>query len=303
MSSAHTHSINATTELELIQCKRTALQKLVRLTSTLNRLLQGLQAVLLTGRQIADIPAKFIEQFQSLGEKLHEHSTDTLKNTLSTTDFRMHNDIKHVLQLTCMDDTELGKHIGGTGTKLVDNLNQNLESYAGEFKKKAQTSIALRMVLKARNIITKALKLPVPEPFLEQQIATLNIRETECRHRINSSMHSLDADLDNLLHNKNCPEEIKQKLLLIKAGMQQNIQHFAAGKQLDEMPIMFESIELSSAPQDVTEVEAESKPPVAASVADTVSVAAEKVPARNFFSRAWFWLKSPRSVKWKDTAN
>ena len=215
----HTHSTNATTELELIQRKRTALQKLIRLTSTLNRLLQGLQIVLLTGRQIADIPAKIIEQFQALGEKLQGHSTDTLKNTLSTTDIRMQSDIKQVLQLTRMDDAALSKYIGGTGSQLVENLNQNLESYAGEFKKKAQTSIALRMVLKARNIVTKALKLPVAESFLEQQIATLDLRETECRHRIHSSMHSLDADLDNLLHNTDCPEELKQKLLLIKAAM------------------------------------------------------------------------------------
>ncbi|MBI3186813.1 MAG: hypothetical protein HYZ31_02935 [Gammaproteobacteria bacterium] len=302
MSKAHTHSINPTTELELIQRKRTALQKLVRLTATLNRLLQGLQAVLLTGRQIADIPAKIVEQFQSLGEKLQGHSTDTLKNTLSTTDLRMQSDIKHVLQLTRMDDNELGKHIGGTGTKLVDNLNQNLENYAGEFKKKAQTSIALRMVLKARNIITRALKLPVPEAFLEQQIAALDIRESECKKRIHRDMHSLHNDIDNLLQREDCPDKIRQHLMLIKNSMKKNIQHFELGKQLDEMPIMYESIELSAAPQDVAEVEAESQPPVTATTETTTSVAPEKIQKRSLISRIWFWLKSPMSVKWKDTS-
>jgi len=301
MSNAHTHSINPTTELELIQRKRTALQKLIRLTSTLNRLLQGLQAVLLTGRPIADIPSKIIEQFQSLGEKLQGHSTDTLKNTLSTTDLRMQSDIKHVLQLTRMDDAELGKHIGGTGMKLVDNLNQNLDSYAGEFKKKAQTSIALRMVLKARNIVTKALKLPVPESFLEQQISVLDIRESECKKRIHRDMHSLDNDIDNMLQSEDCPDGIRQQLMQIKTNMQKNIQHFEAGKQLDEMPIMYESIELSATPQDVARVEAESQPAVAVTVEATVVVTPEKTRARGFFSRVWLWLKSPMSVNWKDT--
>lgn len=303
MSNAHTHSINPTTELELIQRKRTALQKLIRLTSTLNRLLQGLQAVLLTGRPIADIPSKIIEQFQSLGEKLQGHSTDTLKNTLSTTDLRMQSDIKHVLQLTRMDDAELGKQIGGTGMKLVDNLNQNLDNYAGEFKKKAQTSIALRMVLKARNIVTKALKLPVPESFLEQQISVLDIRESECKKRIHRDMHSLDKDIDNMLRSEGCPDGIRQQLMQIKTNMQKNIQHFEAGKQLDEMPIMYESIELSATPQDVARVEAESQPTVAVTVDATAVVTPEKKRARGFFSRVWLWLKSPMSANWKDTAN
>jgi prophage DNA circulation protein len=303
MSNAHTHSINPTTELELIQRKRTALQKLIRLTSTLNRLLQGLQAVLLTGRPIADIPSKIIEQFQSLGEKLQGHSTDTLKNTLSTTDLRMQSDIKHVLQLTRMDDAELGKHIGGTGMKLVDNLNQNLDNYAGEFKKKAQTSIALRMVLKARNIVTKALKLPVPESFLEQQISVLDIRESECKKRIHRDMHSLDKDIDNMLRSEGCPDGIRQQLMQIKTSMQKNIQHFEAGKQLDEMPIMYESIELSATPQDVARVEAESQPAIAVTVEATAVVTPEKTRARGFFSRVWLWLKSPMSANWKDTAN
>lgn len=301
MSNAHTHSINPTTELELIQRKRTALQKLIRLTSTLNRLLQGLQAVLLTGRPIADIPSKIIEQFQSLGEKLQGHSTDTLKNTLSTTDLRMQSDIKHVLQLTRMDDAELGKHIGGTGMKLVDNLNQNLDNYAGEFKKKAQTSIALRMVLKARNIVTRALKLPVPESFLEQQISVLDIRESECKKRIHRDMHSLDNDIDNMLRSEDCPDGIRQQLMQIKTNMQKNIQHFEAGKQLDDMPIMYESIELSATPQDVAQVEAESRPAIAVTVEATAVVTPEKTRARGFFSRVWLWLKSPMSANWKDT--
>lgn len=301
MSNTHTQSVNPTTELELIQRKRTALQKLVQLTTTLNRLLQGLQAVLLTGRQIADIPAKLVEQFQSLGEKLQGHSTDTLKNTLSTTDLRIQSDIRHVLQLTRMDDHELGKHLGGSGTKLIDNLNQNLDNYAGDFKKKAQTSIALRLVLKARNIVTRALKLPVPESFLEQQIAALDVRETECKKRIHQNMHSLDADLDTMLLREDCPEEIKQQLLQIKKQMQQNIQHFESGKQLDEMPIMYESIELSAAPQDVARVEAESQPPED-EPADTITPApTRKRPPKSFFGRIWFWLKSPMNVKWKDT--
>lgn len=299
MSNAHTRSINPTTELELIQRKRNALQKLVQLTTTLNRLLQGLQAVLLTGRQVADIPSRIVEQFQSLGEKLQEHSTDTLKNTLSSTDLRIQSDIKQVLQLTRMDETELGKHIGGTGSRLIDNLNQNLENYSSEFKKKAQTSIALRLILKTRNVVTRALKLPVPESFLEQQISALDIRETECKKRIHRDMFSLDNDLNNMLQREDCPDELKQKLLLIKNNLQQNIQHFESGKQLDDMPIMYESIEISAAPQDVAEVEAESQPVI--TPAESPPVVAATPRPRNFFHRVWLWLKSPMSVQWKDT--
>lgn len=299
MSNAHTHSNNPTTELELIQRKRNSLQKLVRLTTTLNRLLQGLQAVMLTGRQAADIPAKIVDQFQTLGEKLQEHSTDTLKNTLSTTDLRILSDVKQVLQLTRMDETELGNHIGGSGAKLVDNLNQNLESYASEFKKKAQTSIALRLALKTRNIFIKALKLPISESFLEQQIAVLDVREVDCKKRIHRDMFSLDNDINNMLQRDDCPEDVRQKLLLVKSNLQQNIQHFASGKQLDDMPMMYESIEISSAPQDVAEVKAATQPVTGPVI--IAPVITEKDRSHSLVGRAWLWLKSPMSVKWKDT--
>ena len=74
-----------------------------------------------------------------------------------------------------------------------------------------------------------------------------------------------------------------------------------AGKQIDSMPMLFESIELSATPQDVAAVEAESQPAAAINTTDTSPVALEKLRPRNFFGRIWFWLKSPINVKWRDT--
>lgn len=301
MSDAHTNSINPTAELEQIQSKRRALLQLVKITAALNRLLQGLQSVLLLGRPSSAIPPKVVEQFQSMGEKLQEHSTDTLKNTLSSTDLRILGNVKQVLNFSRMEETELNKHIGNSGSNMQNKHNHSLESYSADFRREAQTSIALRLALKSRNVIIKALKLPIAESFLQQHIAALDQREIECRRRIQREIICLDYDINNLLQRPDCPNDLKHKLLVIKTNLQQNMQHIASGKQIEDLPMLYESIELSAAPQDVAQVEAASH-----SVSETTNSASLKEainktePSTNVLQRIWKWLKSPMDVKWKD---
>ena len=152
-----------TTELEIIKQKRAALQKLVMLTGTLNRLHQGLQSVILMGRSAAQIPEKIISKFKSLSEGLKSKPTDILQNTLSTTDQKIQSDIKHVLEISQKSNALLEKQLGATGNKLVDVLKEDYHEYVNGFKKKSQTSITLRIALKTRKAIVNTFKLPVPE--------------------------------------------------------------------------------------------------------------------------------------------
>jgi len=287
-----------TTELEIIRHKRAALQKLVKLTSTLHQLNQGLQSVILMGRSAARIPDKIVSKFKSLSEGLKDKPTDIIKNTLSKTDQKIQSDIKHVLEISQKSNELLEKQLGATGSKLVDVLKEDYHDYVNDFKKKSQTSITLRIALKTRNAIVSAFNLPVPESFIEHQIVSLDHKEKECRKIIKKDMNSLQNDIEQLISREDCPEDIKQVLTGLKSDLKSNSDHFASGKPIDEMPIIYESIELSGTPQVIEEVEEIINPrPIETDTKHTDNIEHKKL---GFFRHFMIWLKSPWSTSWKD---
>lgn len=289
-------SISPTTELEIINRKRTALQNLVKITTTLNRLQQGLQAVVLLGKTVADIPRAIIEKFTSLKEKLDGQPTDKLQNTLYSTDIRIQSDIRQVLDISRKSNDALSRQLGSEGDKLLDSINQNFFKFVDDFRKKGQTSVALRITLRARNVALKSIKLPVPEAIIENQLMVLEQREIECRKKINSDIEVLNTDIASLMSREDCPDDLKQKLGLIARNLQLNKEHIAAGKQIEDMPIIYESIEVSATPELVQQVEKESQPDEVV----VLETPQEQKVKRGFGSRLWEWLRSPMSVRWKD---
>lgn len=287
-----------TTELEIIKHKRAALQKLVKLTSTLHQLHQGLQSVILMGRSAARIPEKIVSKFKSLSEGLKDKPTETIKNTLSKTDQKIQSDIKHVLEISQKSNELLEKQLGATGSKLVDVLKEDYHDYVNDFKKKSQTSITLRIALKTRNAIVSAFNLPVPESFIQHQIVSLDHKEKECRKLIKKDMNGIRNDIEDLIAREDCPEEIKRLLTGLKTDLKTNSDHFDSGKPIDEMPIIYESIELSGTPQVVEEVEEIINPtPIEENTEQADIINQEKL---GFFKHFLIWLKSPWSTSWKD---
>ncbi|VAW67645.1 hypothetical protein MNBD_GAMMA08-3047 [hydrothermal vent metagenome] len=289
------------TDLEIINQKRTALQKLVKLTSMLHQLHQGLQSVILMGKTAAQIPDKIVEKFKALSASLKEKPTKMLENTLSTTDVKIDRDIKHVLEISQKSNELLEQELGAMGTKLSDALKDDYHEFVGDFKKKSQASITLRITLKTRNVLVKSFNLPVPETFIKNQIMALDVKEQKCRAIIKKDMGGLQTDVDVMLKDKGCSKEVVDVLEKIKTELEENSKHFAAGKPIEDMPIIYENIELSGAPQVVDEIEAVINPVEKnkTEVEDEVVEAEHK--KLGFFSHFVKWLKAPINKSWKDT--
>lgn len=293
---------SSTTELEIIKQKRAALQKLVKLTSMLHQLNQGLQSVIIMGKSAAKIPEKIISKFKSLSDGLKNKPTGTLKNTLTSTDQKIQSDIKHVLEISQKSDALLEQQLGATGTKLIDVLKEDYHEYVTGFKKKSQTSITLRIALKARNSMVNAFNLPVPESFIQHQIVSLDHKEDKCRKVIKEDMSSLQNDVDVLMKRDDCSDDVKKILSDIQTDLKANADHFNSGKSIEDMPIIYESIELSGAPQVVDEVEEvikinQPEPEEPPAEITEVEPSKKKLGA---FKHLWVWLNSPWTKKWKD---
>jgi len=289
-----------TAELEIIKQKRAALQKLIKLTMTLHRLHHGLKSVLFMGGPTAQLPQKVINKFRTLSEGLKNKSTDTLQNTLLSTDQKIERDIKHVLEISQKSDELLELHFGATGNKLIDVLKEDYHENVDDFNKKSQTSITLRIALKTRNAIVKSFKLPVPESFIKKQIVSLNQKENKCREVIKEDMSNLQTDVNSLIARDDCPDEIKTTLLEIHSELKANSAHLEAGRAIDEMPVSYESIELSGEAKVVEEVEAiiaEANQQTETAEANAVKHSRPKI---HFLKHLWIWLNSSWKKKWKD---
>jgi len=189
--------------------------------------------------------------------------------------------------------------LGAQGKKLVDILKDDYHEYVNDFKKKSQTSITLRIALKSRKVMTKAFSLPVPESFVEQQIITLDVREKECRKVIKANITSLQNDVQEMMNRTNCPEEIKEILTKVDSDLKLNAEHFNSGKDIEEMPMIYESIELSAAPQVIEEME-EQKPEIKVEKNTEPAQPKTQEIKLGFFNKFWKWLTTPSDKKWKD---
>jgi hypothetical protein len=289
-----------TSELDIIKHKRAALQQLIKLTSTLHQLHNALNSVILMGKSAAQLPEKIVTKFKTLTDGLKDKPTNTLQNTLTTTDQKIEREIKHMLEISQKSDTLLEQHLGASGDRLADVIKDNYHESVNDFKKKSQTSITLRIALKTRNALVNAFKLPVPESFIKNQIFTLDAKERKCKTAVKKDMGSLQSDVDALMKQEDCPEHIKEILTEIKNELKVNSEHFNSGKPIDEMPIIYESIELSAVPQVVKEVEEIIVPPSADKPEEIIEEPAEKKKL-GFFKHCWVWLNSPINKGWKDT--
>ena len=288
-----------TSELDIIKHKRAALQQLIKLTSTLHQLHKALNSVILMGKSAANLPEKIVTKFKTLTDGLKNKPTNTLQNTLTSTDQKIEREIKHMLEISQQSDTLLEQHLGASGDHLADIIKNNYHESVSDFKKKSQTSITLRIALKTRNALVNTFKLPVPESFIKTQIFSLDAQERKCKTAIKKDMGSLQNDVNNLMNQVDCPDHIKQILTEIKGELKVNSEHFNSGKPIDEMPIMYESIELSAVPQEVKEVENMITPPADNKQEGIINETEAK--KLGFFKHFWAWLNTPLNKGWKDT--
>jgi len=289
-----------TSELDIIKHKRAALQQLIKLTGTLHRLHNALNSIILMGKSTSQLPEKIITKFKSLTDGLKDKPIDTLQNTLTKTDQKIECDIKKMLEISQKSDVLLEQHLGASGDRLAEVIKDSYHDSVNDFKKKSQTSITLRIALKTRNALVNAFKLPVPESFIQNQIISLDNKEKKCKAAVKKDMGSLQDDVNALMNQDDCPEHIKKILTEIKNELKVNSDHFNSGKPIDEMPIIYESIELSGAPQVVKEVEEIITPPQPAVPDEVIDTTAENKKL-GFFRHCWVWLNSPLNKGWKDT--
>lgn len=282
-------------ELRVLRNKKATLQNVIKITRALTRLHQGLQAVLLLGRASSKVPKHAVRFYDALSKEVKQLPSNTLQQDLIAVDRLVRQDFDNILTIADANDTHFpsgaNPALGAESGKDDARIHKLLD----EFRRRAQTAVCLRVILRERGIATTPLALPVPEAKLQRQIAVLERKETQYKVKIRTDVIAMKNDVEMLLKNSAFPEAIKQELRQTQMGLQKDIEHIDAGKDLDDLPFPIEAVESAETSYAAPpHSEAQARP----AVIQKQTTPVVSPPPLGFFRKLWLWLTNPMREPW-----
>ncbi len=282
--------LNISEELVALEQKKSALEKVMKIARTLEQLRYGLEAVVLLGKPTASISHQAMHIFEALSEKIRIQPTNKIQQTVKKLDALISNNLNAIMELArpeneaelheqCAADHELAGHI--------DKLIQ-------DYRKNAQTAVALRVVLREGGEPTAPIKWSVSTDSIRTQITQLSDQENRYRKKVKSEIITLQHDALVVANNENLPQTTRDSAAHMHRMLQKDLEHLNAGKDIASMPFFVEVVELQESapakPQETGDAQH-------ATVEHEVSTPKHKP---GFMQKLWRWGTTPPSVTWQD---
>lgn len=291
---------SSTELLQNLDQKKRVLEEVMHVAQTIERLQQGLQAVLLMGKTTHSIPRQALQLFKKLGEKLRGHPVNELMPMLHKLEEAIRNDVGQILQLAVIDDAgllEMREQPEQGAAAVVEDVGRLAEN----FRRRVQTAVYLRVLLGEQGVDTAPLQLAVPAEQIQQQIEVLDERSRRCRLQVQEQVTSMLTDVQVLMLSETIPEPLKEHLRSVQAELQANLKHLESGRPVDEIPFEVEAFLLESeeplsfeAPKPAQPEEAGSRP------SNKSHAEGNRVAPPGFFRCLWTWCLTPTHVSWTE---
>ncbi len=294
-------NINSSQEIKALEEKKFALEQAVQIAQSIERLQESLAASLLLGKSSSDIPQSAIEAYEQLDASTRSQSIDQLRQSLSSLERVISADIKRILQISEMPAEALG---GASARQIYDLLNN--------FRKQAQTAVALRVLLHARGDKTEATSLPVSSQQIRARLTEVNEKEQAYRRIIRNELVSTINETNRILDNTHVSDAMRALLLVSNQDMTANLQHLDSGKPITQMPVPMEIINLSEHSITTLDTSPEQKNHEALPSMQKQPLFVPSTPATapadtarlkkddNLLKNIWRWATTPTTVSWKD---
>jgi len=286
-------------ELRALRSKKETLQNVIKIARALSRLHQGLQAVQLLGRASSKVPKHAVRFYDALSEDVKHLPVNILQQDLKAVDRLVRQDFDNILAIADAGDAHFPDNMAPAGVTESGQEDARVHKMLDEFRRRAQTAVCLRVILRERGITTAPLALPVPEEKLQKQIDVLEKKETHYKAKIRADVAAMKNDVEALLKNASFPDAIKQELRQTQLGLQQDLEHIDAGKDLDDLPFQIESVESAEparAPQEFADSGIKSA--VIPNAATRPHAPPPAPPTLGFFRKLWLWLTNPMREPW-----
>lgn len=280
--------------------RRTALERAVRIAASIERMHHGLQAAMLMGKAAASIPQKMIDSLDRLDDTVKLMPSTKLKVILSHLEKEVQKRFSMIMELAKLDEA-----------KLIDaefEPGEDIEKVLLTYRKKAQTAVAVKVLLHTRGEITKPMPLPVPVEDIRQQLGELNEREQNCRKEVRDEIVVLIKETDNILTRTDLPEGMREIIVATRQDFTLNLKHLDAGGTVITMPVGLEIVSMGD--EYAAEPKAELQTPTAqepaaeetpAAIQDASTTAPKKKGRRpGMIHKLRRWVTTPFDVTWKD---
>jgi len=290
-------------EIRALEEKRDALERAVKIALNIEHLHKSLEATLLMGQSSADIPKEALTTFEKLESSTQGMPLAKLKKNLTSLEQAIKSKLDNILKIAEMDDDELIASDPIATHKLLNN-----------YRKLAQTAVALRVLLHSRGETTDATKLHVPAEQIRAKLTVVTQKERAYRKVIKTEVVSMIAETERMLTNPGISDSMREFLVASNDDMQQNLDHLDSGKSITTMPVAVEMIEMSeneittldTAPS-TTSPQANETPKVQKQTLFTPMETPKPQPPvqqtkkKGLFRRIWEWATTPDEVSWKKT--
>lgn len=292
-------------EIKALEGKRDALERAVKIALNIEHLHKSLEATLLMGQASADIPREALATFEKLESSTQGMPLAKLKQTLASLERAIRSKLDQILKIAEMDTDALIASDSGDVHTLLNN-----------YRKQAQTAVALRVLLHSRGEASDATELHVPTEQIRAKLTVVAQKERAYRKVIKTEMVTMITETERMLTNPGISDSMREFLIASNDDLQNNLDHLDSGKSITSMPIAIEMIEMSEneittldtspstttlQPDAVPEVKKQTLfTPMESPQALTPTQQPEQ-KKKSVFSRIWQWATTPDEVSWKKT--
>jgi hypothetical protein len=295
--------VNISEELKALEHKKCALEKVMKIARAVEQLRYGLESVVLLGKPTGSISHQAMHVFEALSEKIRIQPTKKIQECVVKLNATIANNLNAVIELARPEnEAELHEQVTAD-SELAEHIDKLIQDY----RKSAQTAVALRVVLRERGVPTAPIKWSINVDQIRNQITQLNEQETHYRKKVKSELILLQHDALAIANNTQLPQQTRDSAAHMHSMLQKDLQHLNAGKDIASMPFFVEVVELqeknTGEPKDANPGETPSpveRNPLPHS--PNAAVSSPHIPKHKpgFLNKLWRWSTTPPSVTWQD---
>ncbi len=294
-------------ELRELTKKRQLLEHLIAFTKRIQQLSNSLDIVREITKPSQATSKRILPLIAHLLPRMKFLETPQLKTAMQRLQPDISHELKQIMALAEVSETDFTKRLATLSIDkrkaVFDVMTQELQV----FKRKTQTNLAIRVCLHERGVITTAADLAISQEKISDKASALKTQESDCKHRIKTTINTMLEDTQKILSMPSCPDELKEKVEQVKKTLEHKLEHLNTGKDLSDLPVFVESLEIDTSCDDVASqaaarAQTNSTPTSLTSALTSdvfIEIAEEKIDrSLNHFQRLCLWLNTPWEVSW-----
>ncbi len=225
--------------LEDVRDRKVLLSSILAIVRFMEGLQEGLEAVKVLGEDPDNLPRSATQFLDGLDHRLVNESTSKLRVYLVKIENLVAQDLQGMLKLAT---EEVSAAVAGA-TKIPPKQAADVSELVDEFRRRAQTLVSLRILLRKRGESIGAAVIPAQEGELTAALEKLDDKKCEQAERALKEATALKVDTVKQLANPSLSDSMREHLQQMVDSLNQNIEHLRAGKPVRDLPVPMESSE------------------------------------------------------------